>query len=119
MHELAVTESILEIATRHAQQANASRVTDIYLVIGQLSSIVDDSVEFYWDAITEDTLCHGAKLHFKRIPARMHCQDCGGEFELSSQLEPCPQCGGYHLTVAAGDEFYMDSIEVEAAREVK
>lgn len=44
MHELAVTRSILEIATRYASQANASRVTDIYLVIGQLSTIVDDSV---------------------------------------------------------------------------
>jgi len=113
MHELAVTESILEIATRHAQQANAARVTDIYLVIGQLSSIVDDSVQFYWDAMAENTLCQGAQLHFKRIQARMHCQDCQGEFELASQLEPCPACGSFRLTVAAGDEFYMESIEVE------
>jgi hydrogenase nickel incorporation protein HypA/HybF len=114
MHELAVTESILEIAIRHAQQASAARVADIYLVIGQLSSIVDDSVQFYWDAITEDTICSGAKLHFKRIAARMHCQDCSGEFEMASQLEPCPACGSYRLVVTAGEEFYMDSIEVEA-----
>ena len=32
MHELAVTESILEIAKKYAQQAGASRVTDLYLV---------------------------------------------------------------------------------------
>lgn len=115
MHELAVTESILEIATRHAQQAGAVRVTDIYLVIGQLSSIVDDSVQFYWDTISADTLCRGATLHFNRIAARMHCQDCDGEFELASQLMPCPNCGGHRLTVAAGEEFYMDSIEVESA----
>jgi Zn finger protein HypA/HybF involved in hydrogenase expression len=30
MHELSVTESVLEIASRHAQQAQAARVTDIY-----------------------------------------------------------------------------------------
>lgn len=113
MHELAVTESILEIATRYATQANAARVTDIYLVIGQLSSIVDDSVQFYWDTLSEGTLCKGATLHFKRIPARMRCMECQGEFELQNQLEPCPSCGSYRLIVAAGEEFYMDSIGVE------
>lgn len=115
MHELAVTESILEIASRHAQQAGSVRVTDIYLVIGQLSSIVDDSVQFYWDTISADTICQGARLHFNRITARMHCQDCGGEFEITSQLMLCPNCGGHRLTIVAGEEFYMDSIEVESA----
>ena len=42
MHELSVTESVLEIACRHAEKAQASRVTDIYLEIGRLSSIVDE-----------------------------------------------------------------------------
>ena len=42
MHELAVTESLLEIAVRHARAQNARRITDLYLVIGQWSSIVDD-----------------------------------------------------------------------------
>ena len=47
MHELPVTESILEIALRHAQEAGARRITDLYLIIGQLSTIVDDSIQFY------------------------------------------------------------------------
>ena len=64
MHELPVTESVLEIAIRHAEQAEASRVTAVNLTIGQLSSIVDDSVKFYWDIITENTLCEGSKLQF-------------------------------------------------------
>ena len=64
MHELPVTESIFDIAKRYGQQANANRITDVYIVIGQLSSIVDDSVQFYWDIITRDTICDGAALHF-------------------------------------------------------
>jgi len=56
MHELAVTEGLLEICLRHAEEARAKRVTDLYLVIGELSSIVDDSIQFYWEMISLDTL---------------------------------------------------------------
>ncbi len=70
MHELSVTESVLEIACKHAKKAGATRVTDVSLVIGRLSSIVDDSVSFYWDVISKDTLCEGAKLHFQTDSGR-------------------------------------------------
>jgi hydrogenase nickel incorporation protein HypA/HybF len=113
MHELAVTESILDIAQRHAVQAEAKRVTDIYLVIGKLSSIVDESVQFYWNMIAADTLCQNAHLHFQRIPARMRCLDCQAEFEIDEALSPCIQCQGYHLQIIRGEEFYVESIAIE------
>jgi hydrogenase nickel incorporation protein HypA/HybF len=65
MHELSVTESILEIALRHASNANAKRITNLYMVKGQLASIVDDSVQFYWDIISKDSIAEGAVLHFR------------------------------------------------------
>lgn len=113
MHELAVTESILEIAQKYAQQAEASRVTDLYLVIGALSSIVDDSVQFYWDILTEESLCAGSKLHFQRVPSQLMCLDCSNEYTLEAGLEPCPACGSAKVKVTAGDQFYLDSIEIE------
>lgn len=113
MHELAVTENILEITLRHANQADATRVTDIYLVIGRLSSIVDDSIQFYWDIMSENTLCAGAALHFERIPARLLCLDCNKEYTLDADLEPCPFCQSPHIKVIAGEEFFVASIEVE------
>ncbi len=92
MHELAVTESILNIALKYAEQAQASRVSDLYLVVGRLSSIVDDSVQFYWEMISESTLCAGSKLHFQRVPAQLVCLECGKEYTLDGELEPCPAC---------------------------
>jgi hydrogenase nickel incorporation protein HypA/HybF len=74
MHELSVTENILEIALRHAAEAQANRITNLYLVIGQLSSIVDDSIQFYWDIITRGTPAEGAQLHFERIQTRLSCR---------------------------------------------
>jgi hydrogenase nickel incorporation protein HypA/HybF len=113
MHELAVTESILEIAERYAQQNGAKRVTDLYLVIGALSSIVDDSVQFYCEILTEKSLCAGSTLHFQRVPSRLLCLDCANEYTLEAGLEPCPACGSAKVKVIAGDQFYLDSIEIE------
>ncbi|OJX47012.1 MAG: hydrogenase maturation nickel metallochaperone HypA [Chloroflexi bacterium 44-23] len=113
MHELAVTESILSIAQKHAAKANASKVTDIYIVIGKLSSIVDDSVQFYWDIISQDTICEFSTLHFERISARFICLNCSTEYEVAAEMMPCPNCQSIHVKVLAGEEFYLDSIEIE------
>lgn len=113
MHEMVVTENILNIATRHALHAGAKRVTDIHFTIGQLSSIVDDSVQFYWDMISENTICQGATLHFSRIPATMVCLECGNEYNLNEDgLRPCPSCSSFHLKPKTGEEFFLDSIEI-------
>jgi hydrogenase nickel incorporation protein HypA/HybF len=112
MHELAVTESILEIATQAAKEHAATKVTDIYLRLGQLSSIVDESVQFYWDAITQGTLAEGARLHFTHVPARLRCKDCGTEFNLTEELTPCPSCQSIALEIIQGEEFQVDSIEI-------
>ena len=113
MHELSVTESVLEIACKYADEAQAKKVTDIYLVIGKLSSIIDDSVQFYWDIISKDTICEKATLHFERIPVTLGCQVCKHQYTLESDLMPCPQCGSSNVRVLSGDEFNLDSIEIE------
>lgn len=113
MHELSVTENILSIATRHAIQAGAKKVTDINIVIGRLSSIVDDSVQFYWDILSQGTICAGAILHFTRTPARMVCLDCENTYTLDDDLIACPSCHSANVHVTGGEEFYLDSIEIE------
>ncbi len=117
MHELSITESILEIASRHAETAGVQKVTAINMIIGRLSSVVDDSVQFYWDIISQNTICEGAALNFQRTPATMKCLACATEYSFDRDLIPCPQCGSYQSRVVSGEEFRVDSIEVEAAQE--
>ncbi len=113
MHELAVTENLLEIALRHAGKAEARRVTDLRLVVGELATIVGDSVQFYWDIISKGTVCEGARLHFERVPAELQCLDCGTQYKLDGGLVECPSCSGGRVRVVAGDEFRLDSIDVD------
>lgn len=113
MHELAVTEDILRIAIEEGLANQASRVTDIYMTIGQLSSIVDDSVQFYWDHISQGTLCEGSTLHFNRPLARLRCRKCQQEYTLEDELLPCPACQSYDLEIVSGDEMQVDHIDIE------
>lgn len=113
MHELPVTQSILEIALRHAGQHNARRVRTIYVVIGQLSSIIDDSIQFYWDMIAEGTPAEGAKLEFRRLPAVLHCQNCGEKYTPLPGELACPKCESMHVKVISGEEFYLEAIDIE------
>ncbi len=114
MHELSITQSILEIALRHGSQARATKITNLNLVIGQLSSVVDDSVQFYWDMIAEGTIAEGAQLHFKRIPARLECQECSQIYSLEdNHLEACPACESAKIKIISGKEFQLESIEID------
>jgi len=113
LHELSVTQNLLKLALRHADKNNASRILSMELVIGELSSVIDDSVSFYWDMISEGTIAEGAKLVFKRIPAKMECQDCGKIYLLVSGELSCPACEGAKITPIAGTEFLLNSIDVE------
>jgi hydrogenase nickel incorporation protein HypA/HybF len=114
MHELSVTQSVLEIATRHAQKAGATRITGLNLVIGQLSSIVDDSVQFYWDIVSQGTLAEGAILNFRRIPVELSCLDCSEKYHPTEDDLACPACGSIRVKVLAGEEFFVESIEVQS-----
>lgn len=117
MHELAITESVLKTAVEHARAARAGRITDVHLVIGQLSSFIDDSVNFYWDILTEGTLAEGAVLHFRRVPAELECLTCEAHYGLTGEDLACPACGGIKINVLAGDEFNLEAIDVEGIGE--
>jgi hydrogenase nickel incorporation protein HypA/HybF len=113
MHELAVTQSILEIVLKSAMENDAEEVTDINLTIGALSSIIDDSVQFYWDQISQGTIAQNARLHFNRVLATFRCRQCGTEYDLNEELTPCPTCNSINLDIISGEEFQIDNIEIK------
>ncbi len=117
MHELPIAESVLNIALRHAEKEDAARITDLYLLIGQLSSIVDDSIQFYWDIISRDTLAEGATLHFERIPMQMLCLDCGQSYHPEAGTLGVSTLWWRTYSGRQGDEFRLESIAIEKREE--
>ena len=114
MHELPATQGILSVALEAAQQNGARRITAIDLTIGELASLLNDSVQFYFDILSQGTIAEGAVLRFRREPGTATCVDCGHQFSVSAPLSAtCPVCAGVRLHVSGGREFYVESIEVE------
>ena len=113
MHEYSVTQSILSLAQEKASQAKASRITRINLVLGELSGIVDESVQFYFDFLSQDTLAAGADLNFEKVPVKLRCRNCEKAFPLLNHDWSCPDCHETSVEIVSGRECYMESIEVE------
>ena len=113
MHEMSVTQNILDIALQHAQQAGASRITGIQLVVGELSGIVEDSVTFYFGFLSKDTMAESAQLSFDRRPAVYRCRECSTTYHPDGFSWECPACDALSFEVISGREFQVESIEVD------
>jgi hydrogenase nickel incorporation protein HypA/HybF len=115
MHELPITQNILKIALDYGGKSQATTITAIFLVIGQLSSVIDESIQFYWPIISEGTIAEGAQLHFKRIPARLGCTQCNTVYMIDDgQLTTCPECESSQVKIISGNEFQLESIQIES-----
>jgi len=104
MHELGITENIVNIALSKANEANATRITQINLVIGELSGFVPDCIQFYFDSFKEDTIAEQAVLRFDVVPAQLRCRDCAALFMPQDTMWSCPECLSQSVEIARGRE---------------
>lgn len=113
MHELAITQSMFGLILEQAKKARAKKVGRINLVIGEMTGVVGDCVQFYFGFISQGTLAEGAALSFVMVPPKAQCRDCDKLFELKEFDWTCPYCGGNSWQIVAGKELFVESIEVE------
>ena len=113
MHELSITQSMLDLVLKEAKKVKAEKVEKINLVIGEMSGIVDQCVEFYFEFLSKDTIANGAILSFTKIPTQARCHNCG-ELFMPKELDwSCPKCRGSSSEIVTGNELYVESIEVK------
>jgi len=115
MHEMAITENILQIVLAEAKKAGAGRVSKISLVIGELSAIEDASVQLYFEMLSDDTMAAGARLEFTHMAATLRCNACEHCYPKQGHSFICPRCGSDGMLTGDAKEFYVESIEVECA----
>ena len=113
MHEFSITQSILSIALEQAKAAEAEKITKISLTIGELTGIVDEFVQFYFDFLSKDTIAAGASLSFDNPPIRVCCRNCDTVSTPEGHNWACPNCHEQKIEIISGRECLVNSIEVE------
>jgi hydrogenase nickel incorporation protein HypA/HybF len=113
MHELAITQSMLDLVLEQAEKAGAREVGKINLVIGEMTGVVGRCVQFYFDFLSKGTAAERATLSFKAIPTTARCRNCGRDFKLGEFDWTCPYCQSNNMEIVAGKELFVESIEVE------
>lgn len=128
MHELSLSSAIVDTALRHA---DGRRVTAVNMRIGTLRQVVPDSLVFYFEIVSRETVCEGARLEHELVGALLRCPECAREWDpapppvathggLIDALPGlptfrCPSCQSGGGEVLRGGEFEVESIEVEAS----
>ena len=114
MHELGIAEGILGSAVTAARDAEAVRINTVTVTIGELTEVMEDALQFAWDAICPGTLAEGATLEVHMTRARSRCAECGSEFEHGRyDGSKCPSCGSMFVQLLTGRELKIDSIDID------
>jgi Zn finger protein HypA/HybF involved in hydrogenase expression len=94
VHELGITQGIIDRAREVGESNGARKVTDLYLVMTPAADFSQDSIEMYFEMLAgEDAFFEGAALHFDHRAVAATCLSCSDEFTTDAPRPVCPQCG--------------------------
>lgn len=110
MHELAITQSLVETV---AARTGGARVATVRIRVGRLSGVVPDAMRFAFDLVADGTTLEGAVLEIEEPPGRGRCRTCGADVELPDLILLCP-CGSADVEVRSGRELAVASVDLVA-----
>jgi hydrogenase nickel incorporation protein HypA/HybF len=106
MHELAITQSVVDAVTERTGDA---RVTTVRVRVGRLAGVVPEAMRFCFELVTAGTPLDGAALEIEQPAGRGRCRACGATFVLADLILLCP-CGSADVDVVAGRELAVASV---------
>ncbi len=109
MHEYSIA---LEISKVVEKQAENKKVSEIFLSVGKLSGIFDESLIFYLEQIFKEKKQPHIKITTEQIDAEFNC-NCGKNYNTDNMLTACPFCGKFTRTIVKGNECIIKSIITE------
>jgi hydrogenase nickel incorporation protein HypA/HybF len=110
LHELAIADSVVQIASRHAE---GRQVTKVYLKVGHLRQVVPSALAFSFELVAHGTPVEDAELELEEIPVAGKCRGCGVESQPTEFPLRCAACGAFDLEILQGEELYVESLELE------
>ena len=103
----------MDIVLGYADKNEAKKVTEISILVGEMTGVVPESLEFCFDSLSKGTKAQGAKLVLKHIPLVARCLDCGNETKIERYNFTCPNCKSLRMEIISGRELRVESLEAE------
>lgn len=123
MHEFSMTSQIVNYLLIETKKHKAKRVDEVHLMIGKLTFLGLEQVQFAYTMLVKNTILEGSKLHIEEKEGIVQCNSCGYTGNIKYEEDPiyhisaptlnCPQCRGV-VTIVGGKECTIKSIKLFA-----
>ena len=112
MRELSAIQSILAKALLKARESG-QRVRSLQLAFGEICELDQTALQKHWAELSHGTPAERAQLQFRLIPAEVQCMACFIKYQPQDGKIHCPHCGSYGAKILSGEEFYLESMELD------
>ena len=114
MHELAVTQSLIQSVLTECKKNNIKDIKKIIVELGSLTSYVDESIQFYFNLLKKDIqIIKNSSLEIHVEQGKIKCKDCK---KTSTVQDPylilCQHCQSTNIEIISGKEFIIKEIEI-------
>ena len=113
MHESSLAMSILGIVLQQVRGAYTGAVRQVDLCLGEYVGVEESTLADCFEMVALGTPADGAKLVVEMIAIAGACDSCGAPAVKLGRVLRCPVCKNSSVTLSAGRELYVKSIEVD------
>ena len=124
MHEVSVVSNMVEAILRELENYKVDRVEKVNVLIGDLTSLGAEQLQFAYEIVTRGTILEGSKFVIEREEVRVRCSECGYEgpadmlesdyLDHSVPVIACPKCGG-SVDITAGESCRVRDLDIVEA----
>ena len=113
MHEMAIAQSVLDIAFGEMDRRAATTLRKVKISIGEFSGVVREALEFAFEVLKPDTRAAKAEFEIEVVPLEAACVSCGpGTCHVHDLHLSCPICG-QTMQIVSGREMKVDYVDLE------
>jgi hydrogenase nickel incorporation protein HypA/HybF len=112
MHEYSLVESLLRRVEDQVEAHGGIAVNRVVVHVGELSGVEPEFLQTAFEMLREETVCKGALLELRKVPAVWSCPSCGQAIDIGAELS-CPKCRLPAKLSDGGDAVVLASLELE------
>ncbi len=113
MHELSIAQEIIDIVKSHVPYNDRIKVRRVEIKVGELQSVLVESLKFCFSGIKELDNLDNAELFVEQPAITVFCETCGKESQISNKHYLCSHCSSVQVVMRGGNELQIVAIELE------